>query len=230
MALTEAAQRKHRTLNANSLMLYDYAEDSALTRAKSAAANLRKPAALARDTMRLLPHVPELAARMTHTVVTGKAPIFKPSQVMLKTHIEQRPDPGNRVTLGNDCDRFGLPLPRITWRLHPEELRTMRVMTEAVGAEFRRLGWGEMSVAPWLDGTEASARPHVEDTYHHHGTTRMATSDAEGVTDPDCKVFGTDNLFIASSSLFPTSGYANPTLTIVALAIRLAATLQQRLA
>jgi choline dehydrogenase-like flavoprotein len=57
---------------------------------------------------------------------------------------------------------------------------------------------------------------------HHMGTTRMSDSPGGGVVDTDCKVFGTANLYVASSSVFPTCGYANPTLTIAALAIRLA--------
>jgi len=57
---------------------------------------------------------------------------------------------------------------------------------------------------------------------HHIGTARMALTERDGVVGPDCAVFGLPNLFIASSAVFPTSGYANPTLTIVALAIRLA--------
>jgi choline dehydrogenase-like flavoprotein len=57
---------------------------------------------------------------------------------------------------------------------------------------------------------------------HHMGTTRMHVDPKQGVVDPDCRVHGVGNLFIAGSSVFPTGGYANPTLTIVALAIRLA--------
>ncbi len=231
LALTDAAQRRGRTLNANALMLYDYNEDSALTRAKAAvaAAQARSPARIAAEAVRLVRHGPELAGRAVHTAATGKAPMFRPRRVMLKAHVEQRPDPENRVTLSTERDRFGVPLPRLAWRVHPEELRALRIVTEAAGTAFRQQGWGELTVCSWLDQGPAAARPHLEDTYHHHGTTRMATTPAEGVTDPDCQVFGTDNLYVAGSSLFPTSGYANPTLTIVALAIRLADTLTQRL-
>ena len=223
LALTEAAQRRDRTLNANALMLYDYDENSALTRAKAAvaAAQGRNPARVATEAARLLRHAPELAYRAAHMLATGKAPMFKPSRVMLKAHVEQRPDPDNRVTLGRERDRFGVPLPRLAWRVGSDELRTLRAVTDAVGQVFGRLGWGEMRREPWLDEGPNAARAHLEDTYHHHGTTRMAATPSEGVTDAQCKVFGTENLYIAGSSVFPTCGYANPTLTIVALAIRL---------
>ena len=231
LALTEAAQRRGHFLNANALMLYDYEDGSALARAKAvlAAVALRDPARIAAGALRVVPHMPELVGRAVHTAATGKAPVFKPRRVMLKAHVEQRPDPDNRITLSPERDRFGMRLPRLAWRVHAEELRTLRAVTEAVGQVFQRQGWGEMQVAPWLcEGTEA-ARPHLEDTYHHHGTTRMATTPADGVVDPHCQVFGVENLYVAGSSVFPTSGYANPTLTIVALAIRLADTLTQRL-
>jgi choline dehydrogenase-like flavoprotein len=122
-----------------------------------------------------------------------------------------------------------MPLPRLHWRVHKEELRSLRLVTDAAGRAFSRLGWGEIVPEPWLDGEPDAARPHLEDTYHHHGTTRMSAAPSEGVVDADCRVWDVPNLFVAGSSVFPTSGYANPTLTIVALAIRLADTLERRL-
>ena len=230
LALTEAAQRRGRYLNANSLMLFDYAATSALTRAKgvSEALRNRRFADAMRGGPSVLRHVPELAGRFAHTLATGKAPIFAPSRIMLKVHVEQIPDPNNRVTLSSERDRFGVGRAVLNWRVHADELRTMRGLTEAVGQEFRRLGFGETTMRPWLNQDLEAARKEIEDTYHHAGTTRMATSPAEGVTDPDGLVFGTDNLYISGGSLFPTSGYANPTLTIVALAIRLGDALRAR--
>ena len=65
--------------------------------------------------------------------------------------------------------------------------------------------------------------------HHQMGTTKMGGSAQQGVVDSDCRVFGLDNLYIAGSSVFPTVGYANPTLTLVALAVRLAARLDSTL-
>jgi choline dehydrogenase-like flavoprotein len=86
-----------------------------------------------------------------------------------------------------------------------------------------------MTPATWLDAPQVE-REELADTYHHAGTTRMSDDPTTGVVDTDCRVFGVDNLYVAGSSVFPTSGYANPTLTIVALAIRLSDTLLTRLA
>jgi choline dehydrogenase-like flavoprotein len=141
---------------------------------------------------------------------------------MLKAHVEQVPNPDNRITLSPTRDRFGLPRARLSWRVHPEELRTLAAVTAAVGDEFHRLGFGRMQVASWLKEGPDVAQPHLEDTYHHAGTTRMASTPRAGVVDPNGRVFGVENLYIAGGSVFPTSSYANPTLTIVAMAIRLA--------
>jgi choline dehydrogenase-like flavoprotein len=228
LALTEAAQRRERTLNANMHMVYNYANDSPLVRSKHliAAARSRHPLAIAREGLRTLPHLPELARQGAHTILTGKAVLFTASRAMPLTFVEQVPDPDNRVTLSAERDAYGIPRVRLAWRIHADELRTMRVMTEALGRCFRRLGFGDMTPEPWLDQGVDAASGHVGDFFHHAGTTRMADTPENGVTNPDCLVFGTDNLYIAGSSLFPTSGYANPTLTIVALAIRLSEKLQ----
>ncbi len=230
LALTDAAQRRDGLLNANAQMSYGYAECSAMGRAKAAieAVRARRPAAAARAALCLLPHVPELAYQAVHSRVTGQAPMLKPAQVMLTAHVEQVPDPDNRITLANECDRYGVPRARLSWRVNGAELRTMRAITEAVGRALHRLEFGEMTVLPWLD-EPGLAREALVDTYHHAGTTRMGASPHEGVVDTDCRVFGIDNLYAAGSSVFPTAGYANPTLTIVALAIRLSDTLKHRL-
>jgi choline dehydrogenase-like flavoprotein len=232
LSFGEAAQRRGRYLNANALMTYDYADGSPLVRAKQAiaAVKARCPSAMLRDGLRVLPHVPELAAQAVHTAATGKALRFDPIAIKLLTFVEQIPDPDNRITLSATRDRFGIGRPRLTWRVQPEELRTMRAFTEAAGRELHRVGLGELTVAPWLDQGLEAARAEITDFYHHAGTTRMATTPADGVTDPDCRVFGIDNLYIGGGSVFPTSGYANPTLTIVALAIRLSESLRARLA
>jgi choline dehydrogenase-like flavoprotein len=84
---------------------------------------------------------------------------------------------------------------------------------------MERSGFGRIAIRKEL--------PPDPNACHHAGTTRMHADPRWGVTDPQGRVHGTDNLFVAGGSLFPTSGYANPTLTIVALALRLADHLAQ---
>lgn len=95
-------------------------------------------------------------------------------------------------------------------------------MAQVVAEEFARLGVARVRPDAWLTDGAAGWEGKLRDMYHHIGTTRMSHSPREGAVDPDCRVHGVANLYLAGSSVFPTSGYANPTLTIVALALRLA--------
>jgi choline dehydrogenase-like flavoprotein len=90
-----------------------------------------------------------------------------------------------------------------------------------VASELERRGLGRVEI-------DAEATPDPN-THHHMGTTRMHRDPRRGVLDEHARVHGVANLFVAGSSTFPTSGFANPTLTIVALALRLADHLDQRL-
>jgi choline dehydrogenase-like flavoprotein len=141
--------------------------------------------------------------------------------------IEQPPDPERRVTLGSASDRYGLPVARLHWFVGTRELESAQRAEELLGAELRRRGVGRLRTGRELapDGDVAGA---LHPTAHHHlGTTRMHRDPRHGVVDADARVHGVANLFVAGGSVFPTSGFVNPTLTIVALALRLGAFLSQ---
>lgn len=126
----------------------------------------------------------------------------------------------NRVTLSPERDALNRPRARVEWRLSEHDLKCMRRATQLFDAGFKRAGLGRLE--PGFPDTTAGWRNALEGGKHHIGTTRMHADPKLGVVDPDARVHGTPNLFVAGSSVFPSGGYANPTLTIVALAIRLA--------
>jgi choline dehydrogenase-like flavoprotein len=97
----------------------------------------------------------------------------------------------------------------------------MMTMAEAVTAEFSRLGLGAIHWEEWFDQPEAWSSV-VRDTYHPAGSTRMGADATDSVVDSHGRVHGLDNAFVAGTSTFPGVGAANPTLTIVAMALRLA--------
>ena len=102
---------------------------------------------------------------------------------------------------------------------------TIRACGLEVGRYLARREMGRVKLFDWVLDDDLSL-PGLEQGqelagYHHMGTTRMGTTPRDGVVDRDCRVFGIDNLYIAGSSVFRTSGHANPTLTIVQLALRL---------
>jgi len=144
----------------------------------------------------------------------------------IEFNCEQTPQADSRVSLLPDArDRHGMPKVRIDWKLAEADIdaacRAFRLFAYTVAAGSRaRLEYD-------ADGLRARMASSVPLGGHHIGTARMAAQPADGVVDRDCTVFGCPNLSIASSAVFPTSSHANPTLTIVAMAIRLAAHLKR---
>jgi choline dehydrogenase-like flavoprotein len=132
---------------------------------------------------------------------------------------EQVPNPDSRVSLAESKDALGLRKIRLDWRLTEQDRHSVVEHIRSVAMEFGALGIGRM----WLNVLDNDQWPDkVMGGSHHMGTTRMHTDPRQGVVDPDCKVHGVSNLYVAGSSVFPTAGAANPTLTLVALTLRLA--------
>ena len=133
-------------------------------------------------------------------------------------HAEQHPNPESRVRLARDRDALGVPRTRLDWRLSDLDARSLSLATEQLVQHLGATGRGRGLVfinpeEPWLR-TQASP--------HQAGTTRMHDDPTRGVVDRHGRVHGIDNLWIGGGSLFPTAGCSNPTLTVVALALRLA--------
>ena len=154
-------------------------------------------------------------------------------EVALLVRGEQAPNPDSRVMLSGESDSTGVPRTRLDWRLSEIDVRSVEVLVEALGLELRRLGLGRVEPAGWLESgrwkTDPLISSHPIGGYHHMGTTRMGRDPRTSVTDADGRVHGLANLWVAGSSLFPTGGWANPTLTIVALALRSAERISREL-
>jgi choline dehydrogenase-like flavoprotein len=142
----------------------------------------------------------------------------------IEFNAEQMPLAANGIRLLGEKDRHGVPLIHIDWHISPAEVesnvRAFHLLRDLVGRHTQaRVEYDEATLVDRI-------RSSVPVPAHHIGTARMAADRRAGVVDRDCRVFGTDNLYIASSATFPTSSHANPTLTIIAMALRLAATLR----
>jgi GMC oxidoreductase len=160
---------------------------------------------------------PARVLRLTRRYARGGASDEPPASVWLETNAEQAPNPDSRVSPSRRYDRFGTPLPRIDWRLTDLDRRTIETFTGVVASELERLGLARVRPAEWLAASNGRWMSGIWEAYHHMGTTRMADDEKRGVVDQGCAVYGCRGLYIAGSSIFPTSGRANPTLTIVAL-------------
>ncbi len=160
----------------------------------------------------------------------GHAQPDQAMQAVLVQRPEQAPNPDSRVSLDDEKDALGLPLAKMDWRLTELDHRTFevgrRLLARTIGAHGR--GRIFSPVRPFDRPFDQFPIP-VHGGLHHMGTTRMSAAPSEGVVDADSKVWGLHNLYVAGSSVFPCSGYANPTLTAVALALRLAARLEATL-
>jgi choline dehydrogenase-like flavoprotein len=133
---------------------------------------------------------------------------------------EQIPDPDNRVMLTNQRDAHGMQRLQVDWRIKPQDVDSLARSLRVARAAFARSGTASLEFDD--DTLEDAIRASTPVGGHHIGTARMAASARDGVVDADCAVHGVPNLFVASAAVFPTCGHANPTLTIVALALRLA--------
>ncbi len=140
----------------------------------------------------------------------------------LKTRIEQSPNPDSRITLMADRDQLGMPRVQLNWALTPLEKYSIRTFYELVGQQLGQHAAGRIRVMDYLQDADDHSWPDfTSGGWHHMGTTRMSDDPHTGVVDPNCKVNGIANLFIAGGSCFVTAAAPNPTLTIVALSLRL---------
>lgn len=165
-----------------------------------------------------------MAFRQGNPLVTARAP-----EALHFAHtLEQAPNPESRVTLGATLDAFGQRRARLDWRTTDLDRRTARRIRDLVTEGLVHAGLGTALPAPWDPDTAWPPEPLQGSRGHHMGTTRMHSDPKHGVVDPDMRVHGVDNLYVAGSSVFPTSGAGTPTLTILALALRLGDHLARR--
>lgn len=141
-----------------------------------------------------------------------------PQAFKMTVMAEQLPNPESRLTLTPRRDRFGLAIGALDWRLRDEEVAGLRRTQTLIGAAFEDAV--SVRVRSLLDRRESL--PGLIGGAHHMGTTRMHDSPRHGVVDRHGRLHSTTNVYVAGGATFPTVGYANPTLTTLALALRLA--------
>jgi choline dehydrogenase-like flavoprotein len=148
-------------------------------------------------------------------VIKPKANLFS-----LDFHGEQQPNPASRVTLEAATDALGLPRISIDWRYTAGDVETVGRAMALLAADLRQTGVGDLK----YDASSVENEITRYGAYggHHIGTARMGNDPRESVVDANCRIHGMTNLFVAGTAVFPTSSQANPTLTVVALALRLA--------
>lgn len=150
-----------------------------------------------------------------------------PGSGVISTLLEQMPVlDGSRISLSNERDALGLQKAKVHWTLSAHDRRTVREVALQVAKDFAESGLGFVKLHDYLLDPAAAipVAPHA----HHMGGTRMAAHQRDGVVNPDARVFGANNLYVAGSSVFATGGGGNPTMPLLQLALRLAKHLSSR--
>ncbi len=193
---------------------------AALRRIRSAIHIGERPGCLRKQLAHLARQSNELLLHFFNKVIPPRPAASNGPPVAFQLHhmSEQAPAPESRVTLSDERDRYGQRRVRLDWRLSELDLKTIRRSQELLDQALRQSGVGHLK----MERLDQGVPPGITGGLHHMGTTRMHADPRQGVVDADCTVHGIANLHVAGSSVFPTSGCANPTLTIAALAIRLA--------
>jgi GMC oxidoreductase/FAD binding domain len=216
--LSPHAQRRYRVLNVSGMAEYDDAVYSAM---RTTIVMVAGPASAVtkKELTYLLPRIPQVVWSYLRR---RKDPRYVPRKAKLKLSVycEQSPLSESRITLTEKRDRLQLFRSRIDWRVSPQEVATIRRYVQVVKRAFDERGLARIGPDP--NFAEDSIVQQCRDTFHHMGGTRMGSSPTVGVVDANLRVFGTRNAYVCGSSVFPASGFANPTHTVLALAVRLA--------
>ena len=140
----------------------------------------------------------------------------------LFTRMEQSPNPKSRVVLSDEKDSLGVPKANLHWDLTDLDVHSLRTLYRIFGKETGKAGIGRVKMFDFLwDANKYDMLDTLGGGWHHMGTTRMHDDPKQGVVDKNCKVHGISNLYVAGSSCCTTAGAPNPTLNLVALALRL---------
>jgi choline dehydrogenase-like flavoprotein len=137
----------------------------------------------------------------------------------LEIHAEQMPNAASHVALTDRADALGMPQLRVDWRYSQGDIEAVRRMLDLMAAEFERSGVAQLDYD--RDTLEDDLMRFGAYGGHHIGTARMGDDPRTSVVDADCRVHSLRNLYVAGSAVFPTASQANPTLTLVALSLRL---------
>ena len=149
----------------------------------------------------------------------------------LYMYTEQAPNYDSQIRLGEETDALGQRRAIVDWNLTELDKHTVQVATNAVAEEFGRLNLGRLKIEDWCIDPDPTVWPTaLWGGCHQIGSTKMSDSPDDGVVDKNCRMHSIDNLYVAGSSVFPTGGHVPPTLTIVALALRLSDHLKRNLA
>jgi choline dehydrogenase-like flavoprotein len=231
LAMTSTAQAQHRTLNIMGHVVFGFTEESGLYELRKvlrAVQSKKNPIPSPLGAWRIMRYSSDIFRMAFGQYLARRRLSPKLAKCHLALECEQAPSADSRVMLSSEKDALGMPKTVLDWRLSDLEKHSIQVYTNLFRQEWERLEMGDAEWNQVIDQPGDGWIDECTDTYHHAGTTRMSHDPRSGVVDGNLKVHGLDNLYIASTSVFPSSGCGNPTLTMMALCMRLADRLKAR--
>lgn len=225
LSLAPEKQSEFNILNASAGFLFSLAETSPLFKLRKLFKReiTWKDAGVIGTAAHAAKGIPSIAASVFQYLANGQ--IFLPgAKCDVTGSFEQIPDAHSRVTLSDEKDLLGMRKLNVHWRISDETYQTALRFCKSLKPAIDGLGIGEFIPEPWLQeysGYDFDPN-RFHDQNHHLGTTKMGESYRTSVVNKDLKVHELSNLYVASSSVFPTGGHSNPTLTMLALCVRLA--------
>ena len=233
VTLTERAQVEKQLLSIHGIVVFEIPPDSGIAAMKQLFRTMVGRTFSNASEMRQLIGKslanPDELMRLAYRLhLKKRAATPKQGPILFGAQCEMAPNPASRVMLSEARDHLGMPQVKLDWRLGELERRTLSEFVRCLAKEFERLGLGsfELEQIEFLDDPLAWVEK-AHDSAHHMGTARMHENPQFGVVDSECQVHGVSNLYIGSSAVFPTSARSNPTLTILALSVRIADRLKE---
>ena len=220
--LAPSVQTAHGTLNVAATMTFVSDADEALARLKTTAKNLlrgRINQVGASDLTFATRNLPLLARQVTRYSLRHRAYNPPDARILLRVHCEQEPTSRSSITLSDARDSLGLLRTRLDWQISERELATIRQYV--LIAKQSLAGIARIHPDEDLMSGNPNFLARCDDSNHHMGGMRMSTSADTGIVDPNLRLYGLTNTYICSGAVFPTSGFSNPTHTLLALAVRL---------
>jgi choline dehydrogenase-like flavoprotein len=233
VTLTQRMQAEKKLLSIHGIVVFEPAPDSGIAAMKKLfraiiGRSFSNVTELKRLIVRASANPGELLRLAYRLYVQKRAGTPSRGPILFGAQCEMAPNSDSRVMLSEARDHLGMPRVKLDWRLGELERRTLSEFLRILATEFERIGLGsfDLKQAEFLEDPAAWVE-RAHDSAHHMGTARMHETPQLGVVDPKCQVHGISNLYIGSSAVFPTSARSNPTLTILALCIRIADRLKE---
>lgn len=224
LKISADAQKRHNLVGCGGHLIFDSLLQEHLQNFKAFSKTLftgRKPKNVGRAAVHLLKLSKIMYPLIKRYLKSNRILSVSDGGIRLRLSCEQIPIVESEISLSKTKDKSGISLVNVNWRIDGREIRSMAFLAKKIRDEFHRNNLASVELDEKLIIESLDVLNGVDDAFHQMGGTRIGACCDEGVVDENCCVYGSKNLFVAGASVFPVSGFENPTFTALALAVRL---------